>query len=150
MKSFTLFAFFLVFSATAFAQFPLGANKDNIFQFFERNVQYASFQEFKTMAGNEAVCYTKTRVLGDYTFYFDQEGNCDTYTETYDKRQLSDIIWRMDRRFCRISEKEWTDEDGSFHVTLDLHPRKGANFVSITYKLIEPHPVMNSTTLAIN
>jgi hypothetical protein len=151
MKSFTLSIFFLVFSTAAFAQFPLGANKDNIYQFFERSVQFASFQEFKTKDGNEAVCYTKTRVLGDYTFYFDQEGNCGTYTETYDKRQLKDVIWRMDRRFCRISDKEWRDEDNLFHVTLNLRPLKGANFISVTYKLIDPHPVLNNGgTLAIN
>ncbi|MBS1530947.1 MAG: hypothetical protein JSU01_11600 [Bacteroidetes bacterium] len=150
MKGFTLFVFFLAFSAAAFAQFPLGANKDNISQFFDQNVQYASFQDFRTKEGNEAVCYTKTSVLGDYTFYFDHEGACCTYTETYDKRQLNDIIWRMDRRFCRVADREWRDEDNTFRVTLNLRPRKGANFVSITYTLTEPHPVINSGTLAIN
>lgn len=141
---------FLGFSAAAFAQFPLGASKDNIAQYFEANVQYASFQEFKAKDGSDALCYTKTRVLGDYTFYFNADGTCSNYTETYDKQQLNEIIWRMDRRFCRISATEWSDEDNSFRVKLNLHPRKGANFVSITYKLLEPHPVLNSSTLAVN
>jgi len=150
MRIFTLIIIFLGFSAAAFAQFPLGANKDNIAQYFDANIQYASFQEFKTKDGGEALCYTKTRVLGDYTFYFNTDGTCSSYTETYDKHQLNEVIWRMDRRFCRISATEWRDENNLFRVKLNLRPGKGANFVSISYNLTEPHPVFNNSTLAIN
>jgi hypothetical protein len=150
MKTFTALVILLGFSSMAFAQFPLGASKENISEYFESSVQYASFQHFRTKDGNDALCYTKTSVLGDYTFYFDKDGLCNTYTETYDKRQLDDIIWRMDRRFCRLSAREWLDEDNSFRVALNLHPSKGANFVSITYKLREQPAKLNAGTLAVN
>lgn len=149
MKRLILIFIFSVFSVAAFAQFPLGASKDNITSYFAGNVQYASFQEFKTKNGNEALNYTKTRVLGDYTFYFNEDGNCNCYSETYDQKQLDEIIWRMDRKFCRLSATEWSDEDNSFHLILNLHPRKGANFVSITYKPVE-QPVVSTSTLAAN
>jgi hypothetical protein len=149
MKRLTLIALFCVFSVTAFAQFPLGANKENITAYFAGNVQYASFQQFRTKDGNEALNYTKTRVLGDYTFYFNGQGACSSYTETYDKNTLDDIIWRMDRKFCRLSATEWSDEDNSFHVTLNLRPKKGANYVSITYRPVE-QPAVNASTLAAN
>jgi hypothetical protein len=149
MKNLTTLLIFLEFSSMACAQFPLGANSENISTYFNNSVQYASFQHFRTKEGNEAVCYTKTSVLGDYTFYFDKDGLCNTYIETYDKQQLDDIIWRMDRRFCRLSAREWSDEDNSFRVTLNLHPSKGANFVSITYKLTEQVKVTPGT-LAVN
>jgi outer membrane lipoprotein-sorting protein len=149
MKGLTALFIFLGISSMAFAQFPLGANQENISQYFESAIQYSSYQHFKTKEGSEAMCYTKTRVLGDYTFYFDKDGLCNTYTETYDKQQLDDVVWRMDRRFCRLSANEWSDEDGSFHVTLNLHPSKGANFVSITYKLMDDVKI-NAGTLAIN
>lgn len=149
MKNLSTLLILLEFSTVAFAQFPLGANKENIGQYFESSVQYASFQHFRTKEGNDALCYTKTSMLGDYTFYFDKDGQCNTYTETYDKRQLDDIIWRMDRMFCRLAAREWRDEDNSFRVTLNLHPSKGANFVSITYKLIEETKV-SAGTLAVN
>jgi len=149
MKNLCTLIFFLEFSSITFAQFPLGAVKENISGYFESSVQYASFQNFRTKEGNEGLCYTKTGMLGDYTFYFDKDGVCNTYTETYDKRQLDDIIWRMDRMFCRLAAREWRDEDNSFRVTLNLHPSKGANFVSITYKLIEETKV-SAGTLAVN
>jgi len=149
MKRLTLIIIFSIFSVAAFAQFPLGASKENITSYFAGNVQYASFQEFKTKNGNEALNYTKTRVLGDYTFYFNQDGNCEAYTETYDKQQMDELIWRMDRKFCRISATEWSDEDNSFHLTLNLKPRKGANYVSITYKPVE-QPAVSGSTLAAN
>jgi hypothetical protein len=149
MKNLSTLLILLEFSSVAFAQFPLGAGKENIGQYFESYVQYAGFQQFRTKDSIEAVCYTKTGTLGDYTFYFDKKGLCNTYTETYDKGQLDDIIWRMDRMFCRIAAREWRDEDDSFRVTLNLHPSKGANFVSIAYKLIEETKV-TAGTLAVN
>lgn len=150
MKNLTLSGILLAYSLSSLAQFPLGATKESIADYFETTVQYAFFQQFKTKDGQEALCYTKTGVLGDYTFYFNAEGTCNIYTETYDKHQLEDIIWRMDRRFCRLAAREWSDDDGLFRVTLNLHPSKGANFVSITYKLIEQHPKVSVGTLAVN
>jgi|GEM_PF-743756 len=149
MKRLTLIIIFSIFSVAAFAQFPLGASKENITEYFAGNVQYSSFQEFRTKNGMEALNYTKTRVVGDYTFYFNNEGTCSIYAETYDKQQLEEIIWRMDRKFCRLSANEWSDEDNSFHIILNLKPAKGANYVSITYKPVE-QPAVSGSTLAAN
>ena len=148
MKQLIIIALFSTLSFSAFAQFPLGANKENITSYFAVNVQYASAQEFKTKNGEEALCFTKVRVVGDYTFFFNEEQVCTSYTETYDTKQINDVIWRFDRKFCRISDTEWTDEDGSFKITLVLHPKKGANFISVVYKPVEK-PEMG-TTLASN
>jgi hypothetical protein len=138
-----------VLSVKTFAQFPLGASKENIIAYFADNIQFASFQEFKTTSGSDAFCYTKTRVLGDYTFYFNQDGTCNTYTETFDRKQLDELIWRYDRKFCRISAGEWRDECNAVRITLFLHPKKGANYLSLTYRLLEPAK-FDINSLAIN
>jgi hypothetical protein len=136
MKQLIIIALFSTLSFSAFAQFPLGANEDNITSYFAVNVQYASAQEYKTKTG-EALCFTKVRVVGDYTFFFNDEQVCTSYTETYDAKQINDVIWRFDRKFCRTSETEWTDEDGNFKIKLVRHPKKGANFISVIYKPVE-------------
>jgi len=136
MKQLFIIALFSTLSFSALAQFPLGANKKNIASYFAVNVPYASVQEFKTKNGEEALCFTKVRVVGDYTFYFNEDALCTSYTVTYESKQVNDIIWRFDRKFCRISATEWTDDDGNFKVTLVSHPQKGANFISIMYKPI--------------
>ncbi|MGZ3778312.1 MAG: hypothetical protein ACXVI9_12400 [Mucilaginibacter sp.] len=149
MKRLTLNIVLLLLSATAFAQFPLRASKENITAYFADNMQYASFQEFKTKSGNDAFCYTKTRILGDYTFYFNQDGTCNSFTETFDRKQLDELTWRYDRKFCRISATEWVDEDNSVHITLSPHPKKGANYMSLTYRSVE-QAIIDPNTLAVN
>jgi hypothetical protein len=149
MKRAALIIVLLVLSVTGFAQFPLGAGKEDIEAYFAGNVQFASFQEFRTKSGSDAFCYTKTRVLGDYTFYFNQDGTCNTYTETFDKRQLDELTWRYDRKFCRVSATEWVDEDNCVYITLLLHPKKGANYMSLTYRLIDPQK-LGTNALAVN
>jgi len=149
MKRLILGIVLLVLSGTAFAQFPLGASKENITAYFAGNIQYASLQEFKTSSGDDAFCYTKTRVLGDYTFYFDRDGTCNTYTETFDRKQLDELTWRYDRKFCRISAVEWLDENNAVRITLMLHPKKGANYVSLTYRVIELSK-FDANSLAVN
>ena len=149
MKRLILGIVLLVLSGTAFAQFPLGASKENITAYFAGNIQYASLQEFKTRGGDDAFCYTKTRVLGDYTFYFDRDGTCNTYTETFDRKQLDELTWRYDRKFCRISAVEWLDENNAVRITLMLHPKKGANYVSLTYRVIELSK-FDANSLAVN
>ncbi len=147
MKQLIIIALFSALSFPAFAQFPLGANKENITLYFALNVQYASAQEFKTNNGEEALCFTKVRVVGDYTFFFNKEEVCTSYTETYDTNQINDVMWRLDRKFCRISDTEWTDEDGNFKITLLLHPKKGANFISVIYKQVQK-PEMGTTLVS--
>jgi len=149
MKRLTLIIVLLVLSLTGFAQFPLGASKENITTYFADNIQFASFQEFKTKSGSDAFCYTKTRVLGDYTFYFNQDGTCNSFTETFDRKQLDELTWRYDRKFCRISATEWVDEDNSVHITLMPHPKKGANYMSLTYRSVEQAKI-DPNTLAVN
>jgi hypothetical protein len=148
MKQLILIIALSIMSVSAFAQFPLGASKENIATYFSANVPYASAQEFKTKKGEDALCFTKMRVIGDYTFYFNEEGACASYTETYDQKQIDEIIWRFDRKFCRVSETEWTDEDGNFKMTLVLHPKKGANFISVVYKPVQK--TVPGTALASN
>jgi hypothetical protein len=149
MKRLNLITVLLFFSASAFAQFPLGASEGDIADYFAGNVQYASFQQFKADNGNDAFCYTKTRILGDYTFYFDHDGICKTYIETFDRKQLDELTWRYDRKFCRVSACEWLDEDHAVHITLSLHPKKGANYISLTYSPAAFTPI-NINTLAVN
>jgi|SRR5579863_3559502 len=149
MKQLILVIVLSVLSVKVFAQFPLGSSKESITAYFANNVQYSSFHEFKTTGGNDAMCYIKTRILGDYTFYFNPDGTCGAFIETYDRKQLNEIIWRYDRKFCRISLTEWIDEDNSVRITLLLHPKKGANYVSLIYKQVE-HTEVGINTLAVN
>jgi hypothetical protein len=149
MKRLFLIIVFSVLALKVFAQFPLGSSKESIAAYFAGNVQYASFHEFKTPDGIDAFCYTKTRILGDYTLYFNEDGACSTFVETYDRKALNEIIWRYDRKFCRVSATEWIDEDNSVQITLVPHPQKGANYVSITYKPVE-HSEFVTNTLAVN
>ncbi len=148
MKQLVIIALFSTLSFSAFAQFPLGADKEEIASYFAVNVPYASAQEFKTQNGEKALCFTKVRVVGDYTFYFNEKEVCTSYTVTYDAGQVNDIIWRFDRKFCLTSATEWIDEDGNFKITLVLHPQKGANYVSVLYKPIEKQGM--GTKLASN
>jgi len=152
MKRLILFIALSVLSLSAFAQFPLGASKEEIRTYFGQNVSYANVQEFTTTGGTEALTFTKVRVVGDYTFYFNEEGACVSYVETYDKKDMDEVIWRFDRKFCRLANSTWGDEESSFNVTLIANPKKGANFISIVYKPAPPVTNMNNngTVLASN
>ncbi len=147
MRQLVIIALFSTLSFSAFAQFPLGADKEKIALYFAANIPYASAQEFKTKNGEDALCFTKVRVVGDYTFYFNEERECTSYIVTYDSKEINDIIRRFDRKFCLTSATEWTDEDGNFTITLVLHPQKGANFVNVVYK---PIVKIGGTKLASN
>lgn len=147
MKRLILLIALSVLSVSAFAQFPLGATKEEIKTYFGENVSYANVQEFKTANGTEALCFTKVRVIGDYTFLFNFEGVCTSYVETYDKKDMNEVVWRFDRKFCRLGTTIWSDEDNTYNVTMVANPKKGANFISITYKPVAPAA---TSTLASN
>jgi hypothetical protein len=138
MKRLPILLLLLIFSVPAFAQFPLGSDMPKIKTYFAKNVPYASFQEFKTEDG-DVICFTKARVIGDYTFYFGSNGLCTSYVVTYDKQELSDLIKRFDGKFCRLLPTKWESADETFDVTL-LQPKPGDNYFSILYK---PLPTNN-------
>ncbi len=150
MKRLVLIAALILASVSAFAQFPLGASKDEIKTYFGQHVSYANVQEYKTAKGGEALNFTKVRVVGDYTFYFNDQDVCTSYIETYDKNDTEDVIWRLDRKFCRLSTEVWGSEDETFNVTLITKPKKGANFISIVYKAAPAVNTTNGTVLAAN
>jgi hypothetical protein len=148
MKNLILILVLTVSSVAAFAQFPLGADSGTIKAYFAQNVPYASAQDFKAEDGAKAICFTKVRVLGDYTFYFDNNEICTSYIVTYDKHELGDVTGRFDGKFCKVCPARWVSEDGSYEVT--LIPSKGAeNYFSIVYKPIHPSELL-PLTLASN
>jgi hypothetical protein len=148
MKNLSLFLILTLSSVVAFAQFPLGADSRAIKAYFDQNVPYASVQDFNAEDGARAVCFTKVRVLGDYTFYFDNNDKCTSYIVTYNKEVLGDVTKRFDGKFCKLHPTKWVSEDSTYDVT--LIPSKGAeNYFSIVYKPIHLSELL-SLTLASN
>jgi hypothetical protein len=131
MKKIALLSLLVTLSMSAFAQFPLGSNVQKIKAYFGKNIPYASAQTFKSEKG-DAICFTKVRVVGDYTFYFDCNGICTEYVVTYDRKDMKDIVSRFDGQFCKLQNTKWVSEEGSFAVTL-VPPTTGENFFSIVY-----------------
>lgn len=150
MKRLILIAVLSIASLSAFAQFPLGASKDQIKNYFDQNVSYANIQEFKTAKGGEALNFTKVRIVGDYTFYFNDQDVCTSYVETYDKDQTDEVIWRFDRKFCRLASNIWAAEDESFNITMIKNPKKGANYISIVYRPVVNADLKPGSSLASN
>lgn len=148
MKQLFLFLFFAISSVPAFAQFPLGSNAESIKVYFDDNIPYASLQTFKTREGVNALCFTKVKVVGDYTFYLDESGNCSSYVVTYDVDELPELNARFDKEFCRLRETKWQAEDQTFNVTL-IPAKDGENFFSILYTPAR-RSVTSANTLASN
>jgi hypothetical protein len=143
-----MFIFLVTCSISAFAQFPLGSDINKIKSYFAENISYASVQEFKTENDIDAICFTKVKVVGDYTFYFDQNGLCSSYVVTYDRKELRDLIHRFDNKFCRLLATKWVAEDGTFDASVML-PKSGENFFSVVYRPLPP-VAFKSNTLASN
>lgn len=116
--------------------------------YFAENIQYASFQEFKPEGAGTAICFTKVKVVGDYTFYFDYNGLCTSYVVTYDRKELPELTQRFDNKFCKLYTTKWVSEDSTFDVTL-LPPKAGENYFSIVYKPL-PSDTFQANTLAAN
>lgn len=133
MKQLFILILLTTFSIPVFAQFPLGSKLTDIKAYFDESIPYASLQEFKTTTGTNAVCFTKVKVVGDYTFYFNSDGNCSSYVVTYDRNELGELMNRFDSRFCRIQQTKWEAGDETFDVTL-VPAKPGENYFSIVYK----------------
>lgn len=133
MKQLILLLLLVTLSFSVFAQFPLGSKVADIKSYFAGNIPYASVQEFKTKAGENAICFTKVKVVGDYTFYFDNNGKCSSYVVTYDENELKELMVRFDAQFCRMQEMQWMAHDETFDVML-VPAKPGENFFSIVYK----------------
>lgn len=130
------------------AQFPLGSTMPKIKAYFYKNVPYSFVQEFKTDGGDTAICFTKVKVIGDFTFYFDHHGVCTSYVVTYGKQDQKEVEYLLDHKYCRLEIKKWISEEGGFDAVL-LPPTPGANYFSILYK---PDPTIGfqENTLASN
>jgi hypothetical protein len=135
MKWLLTYILLVTCSAATYAQFPLGSDVKKITAYFDANIPYTSAQEFKTADGIAAICITKAKVLGDYVFYFDKSGKCFTYTVTYGKDEMVDLIARFNIKFSRLIPNKWAARDTSFDVTL-VPAKPGENYFSIVYKPI--------------
>jgi hypothetical protein len=63
---------------------------------------------------------------------------------------MDQLIWRLDRKFCRLTDNTWEGEEQGFRVTLQM-PKKGANYISVIYKPIPQQPAVTPVnTLAAN
>ena len=148
MKRSIILLFLVICSVSAFAQFPLGSTKNDIKAYFDQNVSYSRVDEFKVDNSTNAICFTKTKVVGDYTFFFDFTGLCTSYIVTYDKNELPALEKRFDNQFCRVQKNEWEAEDGTFDATL-MRPKNGENYFSIIYKPVIGD-ILPANTLASN
>jgi hypothetical protein len=144
MKHIILLFALTVCSITAFAQFPLGSNKEEIKAYFNENINYATAIDFKTQDGVEALCLAKVRIVGDYTFLFDTRGHCSSYTVTYGLDELPEVVSRFDEQFCREDMTNWISHDKTFDVTL-VPVHDGGNFFSIVYKPVAEKTFMGNT-----
>jgi hypothetical protein len=132
MKSLPILLLFIILSVTATAQFPLGSTMPKVKAYFYKNVPYSFVQEFRAENGDTAICFTKSKAIGDFTFYFDHNGICRSYTVTYGKEDLHLIESLLDHKYCHLAVTRWISEEGKFDVDI-LPPATGANYFSVTY-----------------
>jgi hypothetical protein len=151
MKGLPMLLLLTILSVSAFAQFPLGSTMPKVKAYFYRNVPYSFVQEFKAENGDTAICFTKVKVLGDFTFYFDHNGVCTYYVVTYGKQEQPEVVHLLDHKYCKTESAKWISEEGKFDVIL-LPPTPGANYFSIVYKSDPSVSIQESTlnTLATN
>jgi hypothetical protein len=121
-------------SSAAMAQFPLKASRRTIKNYFDEHVPYASQREFNTQEGIKALCFTKVKVIGDYTFHFNQTDECDFYIETYDKKEANRVTSYLNKILCPLTSSTWCDEDNLFTVTL-MPDIEGTNYIALMYRL---------------
>ena len=131
MKRLPILFLFLALSLSAAAQFPLGSTKLKITTYFGEHVPYSFVQEFSTENG-DAICFTKSKLIGDFTFYFDNSGICRSYIVTYGKEDFDNVEHLLDSRYCRLEQTRWLSEEGKFDVNI-LPPAAGANYFSVIY-----------------
>lgn len=132
MKRLPILLFFVTLSLTAAAQFPLGSTMPKIKAYFNEHVPYSFVQEFRAENGDTAICFTKSKVIGDFTFYFDHNGICRSYVVTYGKEDLHKVESILDYKYCHLEGTRWISEEGKFDVDV-IPPATGANYFSVIY-----------------
>lgn len=132
MKRLPILLLFVVLSLSAAAQFPLGSTMPKIKTYFGEHVPYSFVQEFRADNGDLAICFTKTKTIGDFTFFFDYSGVCHSYVVTYGKEDFREIESLLDHQYCHVETARWISEEGKFAVDI-LPPETGANYFSVIY-----------------
>src|SRR3569832_13299 len=132
MKRLPILLLFVTLSLTAAAQFPLGSTMPKIKTYFSEHVPYSFEQEFRAENGDTAICFTKSKSIGDFTFYFDHNGICKSYVVTYGKEDLGEVEAMLDHKYCHLEQMRWVSEEGKFDVDV-LPPAIGSNYFSVIY-----------------
>jgi hypothetical protein len=132
MKRLPVLLLFVILSLSAAAQFPLGSTMPEIKTYFGENVPYSFVQEFRADNGDLAICFTKSKGIGDFTFYFDNNGVCSSYIVTYGKEDFRKVESLLDHKYCRLEVTRWVSEEGKFDVDV-FPPETGANYFSVIY-----------------
>lgn len=132
MKRLPILLLFVVFSLSAAAQFPLGSTMPKIKTFFSEHVPYSFVQEFRADNGDLAICFNKSKGIGDFTFYFDNDGICRSYVVTYGKEDFREVETLLDQKYCHVEITRWVSEEGKFAVDV-LPAAIGANYFSVIY-----------------
>ena len=132
MKALPILLLFVITSLSAAAQFPLGSTMPKIKNYFNDHVPYSFVQEFRADNGDTAICFTKTKIIGDFTFYFDHDGICRYYVVTYGMGDLHKVESLLDNKYCHLEATHWISEEGKFDVNV-LPPETGANYFSVIY-----------------
>jgi len=100
--------------------------------YFGEHIPYSFVQEFRAENGDTAICFTKSKAIGDFTFYFDHNGICTSYVVTYGKEDFSQIKSLLDHKYCHLEASRWISEEGRFDVDVQP-PATRANYFSVTY-----------------
>lgn len=132
MKRLPILLLFVILSLSATAQFPLGSTMPKIKTYFGQNVPYSFVQEFSADNGDTAICFTKSKGIGDFTFYFDNNGICRSYIVTYGIKDFRDVESLLDHKYCHLDVTRWISEQGKFDVNV-LPAETGANYFSVVY-----------------
>jgi len=132
MKRLIFFLLLATYSASAFAQFPLGGKEKDIRAYFNKRVAYSSIENVKTTEGISGVRFHKPKGIGDYTFFFDSNGDCISYVVTYSTREFDDIVDRLNATFKPAGRTTWTSDNNNTRVTV-LLPHATDNYFSVVY-----------------
>ena len=141
MKRLPILLLFVTLSLSAAAQFPLGSTMPKIKTYFGQNVPYSFVQEFRADNGDTAICYTKSKGIGDFTFYFDNNGICHSYIVTYGREDFREVESLLDHKYCHLDVTRWISEQGKFDVSVSP-PETGSNYFSVVYT---SDPLLNDT-----
>lgn len=132
MKRAPILLLLIILSLSAAAQFPLGGTMPKIKTYFGQHVPYSFVQEFRANNGDLAICFNKSKGIGDFTFYFDKDGICHSYIVTYGNEDFRELESLLDQKYCHLDATRWVSEEGKFAVYL-LPPETGANYFSVVY-----------------